>query len=83
MPRKNAELTSNVEVGGVWYGPDYPDNKVTAEVREQITNPAAYEPVATGTPDNRFRADDFGTEAGEQPSRTSEGTASEAADISE
>lgn len=56
------ELTSNVYVDGVWYGPDYPDNKVTAKVKDQITNPAAFEDT-TVSPDNRFRADDFGVDS--------------------
>ncbi len=56
------ELQSNVLVDDVWYGPDYPDNKVTAKVREQITNPAAFEPLPVGV-DNRFRADDFETDS--------------------
>ncbi len=75
---KNPELTTNVYVDGTWYGPDYPDNKVTAEVREQITNPAAYEPVPVGV-DNRFRADDFGEQ--DTPSMRAEGTVDEAGDV--
>ena len=61
------ELTSNVEVDGVWYGPSYPNNKVTAEVREKITNEAAYEPLNGNGIDLRFTAADFAVqEAGEQ-----------------
>lgn len=56
------ELTSNVYVDGVWYGPDYPDAKVTADVKKQITNPAAFEDT-TLVVDNRFRADDFGVDS--------------------
>jgi hypothetical protein len=57
-------LTSNVHVGNKWYGPDYPQNEVTAEVLDSITNPAAFAPPddGGGAGDNRFRADDFGTD---------------------
>lgn len=51
------ELTSNVIVDGTWYGPDYPKNKPTAEVLDQITNPAAFEDTTAGV-DLRMRADD-------------------------
>lgn len=56
------QLTSNVVVGGKWYGPDYPQNEVTSEVAEAITNEAAFaeKPVVEGYGDNRFRKDDFG-----------------------
>ena len=48
------KLTTNVFVadvddegtvrgGGTFYGPDYPENKVTAAVLAKITNPAAFE----------------------------------------
>ena len=56
-------LRSNVQVGGKWYGPDYPRNEVTSEVLKQITNPAAFEEPTVGSPDNRFRHDDFGETA--------------------
>ena len=46
------QLKTNVIVGGTWYGPDYPQNKVTAEVLEQITNPAAFEGPTVGEPVN-------------------------------
>jgi hypothetical protein len=55
-------LTSNVLVDGTWYGPDYPENDVTAKARDQITNPAAFEDT-TPAPDNRFRADDHEVES--------------------
>ncbi len=42
MPRKSQELIANVEVDGKWYGPAYPDNKVTAEVKDKIDNPEAW-----------------------------------------
>lgn len=58
------QLISNVEVEGVWYGPDYPDNKASAEVLDKITNPAAFDADAAPASfvDLRFRADDFGEE---------------------
>jgi hypothetical protein len=37
-----AELNSNVQVNGKWYGPAYPDNEVTSDVREQIANPEVW-----------------------------------------
>jgi hypothetical protein len=46
------QLTSNVIVGGKWYGPDYPQNKITDEVLRQITNPAAFEEPTVGEPVN-------------------------------
>lgn len=36
------QLQQNVLVGDTYYGPDYPGNEVTSEVRDQITNPAAW-----------------------------------------
>jgi hypothetical protein len=33
------KLNANVNVDGVMYGPDYPDNEVTAEVAKAIENP--------------------------------------------
>lgn len=61
------KLTSNVEVGGVWYGPSY--GNADKAPFDKITNPAAYATpaVETGSGDLRFRADDFGVESGEQP----------------
>jgi hypothetical protein len=60
------KLRSNVYVEGdefgrgQWYGPDYPDNEVTKEVADKITNPAAWEvTTVVGSGDLRFRADDF------------------------
>lgn len=55
------QLTTNVFVpdvdddgtargSGTYYGPDYPENEVTAEVLSKITNPAAFEEVDTGFP---------------------------------
>lgn len=35
-------LTSNVHVGGTWYGPSYPDAEVTDDVLARVTNPAAF-----------------------------------------
>jgi hypothetical protein len=29
-------LTQNVEVDGVWFGPDFPDNKPTAEQQKRL-----------------------------------------------
>jgi hypothetical protein len=58
MARTTKNLTTNVTVEGTTYGPDYPENELTAEVRDQITNPAAFEDTTTA-PDNRVRADDF------------------------
>lgn len=65
------ELTSNVEVDGVWYGPSYPDNKPTGEVLGKITNDAAFAPPGGGV-DLRYTAGDFGVEEGEQPSLRTE-----------
>jgi hypothetical protein len=46
------QLYANVEVDGVWFGPDYPDNKVTAEVTKSITNPSVWEkPADAGEPE--------------------------------
>lgn len=59
-------LTSNVQVDGVWYGPDYPQNAPTSEVLDKITNPAAFEPAGGGV-DLRTTAADFGVEEGSQP----------------
>lgn len=67
-----AELQSNVLVDDVWYGPDYPDNKVTAKVKDQITNPAAFEPLPAGV-DNRVRADDFEVDSTLDESRSGTG----------
>lgn len=39
---KTKKLAANVAVNGTMYGPDYPKNKVTADVAEQITNPKAW-----------------------------------------
>lgn len=61
------QLTSNVEVDGVWYGPSYPNNEPTEAVLERITNPAAFEPAPGGGRDLRFTSADFAVEAGEQP----------------
>lgn len=73
------DLTSNVLVDGVWYGPAYPDRPVSADVRTQITNDGAFErPEGT---DNRFRVDDFATEPGQTPSLSISGTVDEAAQI--
>lgn len=36
-------LIANVNVGGTWYGPAHAENEVTSEVREQITNPEAFD----------------------------------------
>ena len=49
------------EVGrGTWYGPDYPDNPVTAEVAKKITHPGAWEDSAVvGGGDFRLTAADF------------------------
>jgi len=61
---KNVFVESD-EVGrGDWYGPSYPQNKVTAEVAAKITNPGAWEDsdADVGAGDFRFRADDFGGE---------------------
>jgi hypothetical protein len=73
------DLTSNVLVGGTWYGPAYPDNTLTADVRAQITNEGAFE--RPEGQDNRFRADDFATEPGATPSLSVSGTVDEAASI--
>lgn len=35
-------LTSNVHVGGTWYGPSYPGTEVTDDVLARVTNPAAF-----------------------------------------
>ncbi|MCA1571913.1 MAG: hypothetical protein LC798_16700 [Chloroflexi bacterium] len=48
-------LQRNVKVGDDWYGPAWPDNKVTAEVRKALEdNPLAWEAPqaadAAGTP---------------------------------
>lgn len=64
------KLTTNVFVAdvdengtargsGTFYGPDYPENKVTAEVLAKITNPAAFE-----EPENVL--DPHSAEAGEE-----------------
>lgn len=42
------ELQRNVNVEGVWYGPDYPDAKPSQAVLDKIDNPAAFEPLDTG-----------------------------------
>lgn len=42
-----ADLTANVNVEGTWYGPAYPDNKVTSQVREAITNPNVWDDAPT------------------------------------
>jgi hypothetical protein len=51
-------LKQNVHVDGKWYGPDYPKNKVTADVLDQITNPQAFEDADPAQIDMRVRADD-------------------------
>ncbi|MDF2968951.1 MAG: hypothetical protein K0Q93_2729 [Nocardioidaceae bacterium] len=40
-------LTANVNVDGTWYGPSFPDAKVTADVEKAISN----EKVWTGSAD--------------------------------
>jgi len=41
------ELQRNVKVGDTWYGPAWPDNKVTAEVLSELEgNDLAFAPVA-------------------------------------
>lgn len=40
MARK---LVANVEVDGTWYGPAHPDNEVTDDVADKITNPSAWD----------------------------------------
>lgn len=43
---KSKELQRNVNVGGTWYGPAWPDNKVTAEVAKALEgNDLVYTPV--------------------------------------
>lgn len=41
------KLNANVNVDGVMYGPDYPENKVTSEVADAIENPNVW-----GDPDD-------------------------------
>lgn len=53
------ELTSNVLVDGKWYGPDYPANTLTDDVRDKITNEGAFEPRDAGGFDLRTSRDDF------------------------
>lgn len=50
-------LISNTEVDGNWYGPDYPENEVTADVLGKVTNPAAFV-ESQHEFDNRIRTDD-------------------------
>jgi hypothetical protein len=66
------ELTSNVQVGGKWYGPDYPANEVTSDVLDAITNEAAFAPPVEGYGDNRVRHDDFGGQDGAPNLRANE-----------
>jgi hypothetical protein len=61
-----ATLTSNVNVDGTWYGPDWPQNPLTEEVAAKITNPAAFADPPAGV-DLRFTAADFGVTEGDQP----------------
>jgi hypothetical protein len=37
--KSSKKLNANVNVEGTMYGPDYPDNEVTAEVAKAIENP--------------------------------------------
>ncbi len=46
-----ANLAANVNVDGTWYGPAHPDNKVTSDVREAITNPNVWETETRATSD--------------------------------
>lgn len=81
-------LKQNVTVVGVTYGPDYPQNEVTSDVLDAITNEAVFADAeeAPGQ-DNRTRADDFGTDeppnlaeraaAGPTPAQTAEATRQE------
>lgn len=62
------QLTSNVNVDGKWFGPSYPQNEATAEVLDQITNPAAFADAQPPGADLRTTAADFGVEEGTQPS---------------
>jgi hypothetical protein len=52
---KNLFLGDQLEDGtttdrGKWYGPDYPQNKVTAKVLERITNPECFEEAEENSP---------------------------------
>lgn len=41
------DLQRNVKVGDTWFGPAWPENKVTADVRKALEgNDLAFEPVA-------------------------------------
>lgn len=60
MATKQPTLLQNVQIDGVWYGPNYPNNEVTAEVREKITNPAAFEAAVVGNPLNTSLAGGVG-----------------------
>lgn len=73
------QLTSNVEVNGTWYGPDYRQNGDPPE--GTVTNEAAYADAAADTADPglggpvdlRFRRDDFATPEGEDAPNLREG----------
>jgi len=58
-----ADLKQNVEVDGVWFGPDYPDNKPTAEQSKRIgAHASADRRPQFGDPDF-----EFGSDANEEP----------------
>lgn len=42
------KLSTNVNVGGVWYGPDYPDAKLSADDAKSIDNPKVWESADEG-----------------------------------
>jgi hypothetical protein len=42
------KLNANVAVDGTWYGPDYPDAKVSADVAKRIENPNVWESAEDG-----------------------------------
>jgi hypothetical protein len=52
------QLRTNVHVDGKGYGPDYPDNELSADVAKQIDNPKAWDdydpsvPLRPGESDN-------------------------------
>ena len=64
-------LKTNVNLEGTWYGPGYPENKVTAEVEKSITNPKVWaDPDDTEDDDELREPPRSGTGSGVKAWRT-------------
>lgn len=72
------KLTSNVYVGGKWYGPSYGNaDQVPADVAEQITNPGAWESGESPAGEPAARSDEPGGSPSQPDREALEGRAKE------